>query len=349
MKLVGIAFCLLLSVACGTEKVPEAGPDYGPEEGLPLAAKDDSATAPASMKALAFGEIQQTTFTATRRWRAFTFAGKVGQKVALFVDGLRKLDTVAYVYRVSATTGRPYGRALASNDDTTAPAWKLLSNTAPNPQSSSINSLLLKAEGTYALVATTYQQAGRGSAEVQVRLLGTPPAGRCVATLTARPNTGVALDYADLQEGVTGDPPYASLTTYSVPTCVDLAGDGTARDALRTALWNTLYAGRLPMTAPAARVGLWGTGGGAFIDLLTDTTNALAQRANPTTLDAATAALLARRNELFAALRAPIDSGPLTVWEVPIDLLADECSESSVALLDTRTGTLLLLHRWPRC
>src|SRR5439155_22034485 len=136
----------------------------------------------------------------TRRWRAFTFAGQPGLKVDVFVDGLRGLDTVAYLYKVSATTGRPYGRAIVSNDDTRQATWKLRTNARPNPYSSSIISFVLREQRTYALLATTYQQAGRGTAEVQVKATVPPPPAHCAASLTLAVSSGAAADFANLQE-----------------------------------------------------------------------------------------------------------------------------------------------------
>ena len=157
----------LLVLACGEGKLLEPGLDYGPEDAR-LSAKDDSATSPASMGRLQVGAVLKTTFTTTSRWRAFKFAATAGEKLDVYVDGLRGLDTVAYIYNVSATTGRPYSRAIAKNDDTEAPGWTVGSNTAANPNSSSIVGFVPRYTRDYAVVVTTYQQAGRGTANVVV-------------------------------------------------------------------------------------------------------------------------------------------------------------------------------------
>jgi hypothetical protein len=154
--------------ACGVGKELAPDLDYGPEDAA-VTAKDDSATNPASMARLALGTPLRTTFTATKRWRAFKFAATAGQKVDVLVDGLRGLDTVAYIYNVSATTGRPYSRSIARNDDTEASGWTVGSSTTFNPQSSSIFGFVPRYTRDYAVVVTTYQQAGRGTANVVVR------------------------------------------------------------------------------------------------------------------------------------------------------------------------------------
>ena len=154
--------------ACGVGKELDQGLDYGPED-APLSSKDDSATSPASMARLTLGSVLKTSFTATGRWRALKFTATAGEKLDIFVDGLRGLDTVAYVYNVSATTGRPYSRPIATNDDTESPGWTVGSNTTANPQSSSIIGFVPRYSRDYAVVVTTYQQASRGTANVVVR------------------------------------------------------------------------------------------------------------------------------------------------------------------------------------
>jgi hypothetical protein len=156
-------------VACGVAKVPQDGPDYGPETGSLVEAKDDSATSPASITRLSLGRIYRTTFTSTRHWRAFKFPWTRGQRIDVLLDGLSGLDTVVYLYKVSASTGRPYGRPIASNDDSEESDWRLSTNRRPNPYSSSILAFELREDRYYAVLATTYDQTGVGSAELLVR------------------------------------------------------------------------------------------------------------------------------------------------------------------------------------
>jgi hypothetical protein len=124
------------------------------------------------MRTVAFGDVVRTTFTSTRRWRAYKFAGRTGQKVDLYLDGLRGLDTVLYLYKVSRVTGRPFGQPLAGNDDTENPGWTVRSNTRPNPLSSNVLAFTLPEDRNYALVATTYRQLYSGEAEVVVKASG---------------------------------------------------------------------------------------------------------------------------------------------------------------------------------
>jgi len=55
------------------------------------------------------------------------------------------------------------------------------------------------------------------------------------------------------------------------------------------------------------------------------------------------------RNELLATLRAPIDDSPDSFIEFQVAIDAGECSELAVAVLDVRTGAILLVHRLPLC
>ena len=162
------AACVMLLAACGG-KVPQLGPDYGPEDGTVADAKDDSARRPATTVALTIGAVKKTTFTRTAQWRGFVFAGSAGQEVDLLADGLRGLDTVLYLYRASRETQRPWGRSLAQNDDTENANWTLRSNPTPNQYSSSVLRYRRPASGSYALIVTTYEQSEIGSAEVTVR------------------------------------------------------------------------------------------------------------------------------------------------------------------------------------
>ncbi len=177
MKRIALVSVLGLSLAaCGADdahqsnKQEQLGVDFG-EDG-----KDDSATAPASIEDVAFGDVKTTDFSRTAKYRGFRFTGGAGQKVDMYVDGLRGLDTVLYLYKASATTGKPTGRPIASNDDTRSAGWTLRTNTTPNPYSSSVNDFALPAAGRYVMLATTYNQAYSGRAEVTVK---SAPANQC--------------------------------------------------------------------------------------------------------------------------------------------------------------------------
>jgi hypothetical protein len=147
---------LLLLIGCSEKPAPYV-PDYGPEY---LDGKDDSAHAPASIVDLK--ESATASFTAKSQYRAFRFSGTKGQKVSIFVDGLKDLDTVVYLYRAS---DKPTGKALVWNDDTQDDSW------TKNPLSSSVVGFTLPETRNYAIVATTYD-GSTGKANVSLESSG---------------------------------------------------------------------------------------------------------------------------------------------------------------------------------
>jgi hypothetical protein len=177
-----VALAMCAASACAGEKAPLPGPDYGPENG----GKDDSVNRPATLVPLAFDQVVRTTFTRTRHFRAFKFSGVAGQKIDLFVDGLDGLDTVLYLYRSSRYDGRPFGQPIAVNDDTGQPGWTLRSNSSANPTSSSVSSVQLHASRDHVLVASTYDPAATGAAEVRVSLSAGGGSGAAAWEDTAR-------------------------------------------------------------------------------------------------------------------------------------------------------------------
>ena len=158
----------LLLAACGTSKEAAPAPDFGPEAG----GKDDSATQPAVTGAIGYDGVVSFALGSGVNWRAWVFPGNQGQIVDAHVQGLDGADTVAYLYKISRITGRPYGRPLGYNDDTDQPAWSLQKGVGDfNPYSSSILGVVLPDDRDYALLVTTYHQAG-GSALAQVHSHG---------------------------------------------------------------------------------------------------------------------------------------------------------------------------------
>ncbi len=170
MRISALLMAALLA-GCAADKTPDPGPDFGSGDStadvVASDGKADSATRPASTDPLAIGTIVRTHFDASARYRAFIFEGRKSQRVDLYVDGLAELDTTVYLYR--ARTGKPIGRSLAYNDDTSG-SWIVSSNQVPNDLSSSLR-FYLPETGSFALVASTYDHAGVGDAEI---LIDTP-------------------------------------------------------------------------------------------------------------------------------------------------------------------------------
>jgi hypothetical protein len=161
-RLPSLALGLIL-VACGIEKEPPIVPDYGPEAG----GKEDSATRPAVTIRIGYSQTVSVELGNGVNWRAFQFAGYKGQVVNAYAQGLNGTDTVLYLYKVSRLTGRPYDGPIGYNDDDAQGGWALQKTGSWNPYSSAIFNATLPEDRDYALVLTTYHQAG-GSALVEV-------------------------------------------------------------------------------------------------------------------------------------------------------------------------------------
>jgi hypothetical protein len=161
----GILAGALALAACSGGKPAPALPDYGPEAG----GKDDSATRPSVSVRIGYDSVVDFNLgDGGVNWRAWVFAGNKGQLVDAFAQGVDGTDTILYLYKVSRITGRPYGKPLAYNDDTADSGWSLRKGLGDfNPLSSSIHGAALPEDRDYALVVTTYQQAG-GHALVEV-------------------------------------------------------------------------------------------------------------------------------------------------------------------------------------
>src|SRR5207249_652431 len=115
----------------------------------------DSATAPGVTTALAAGTKASIRFTKTTQWRALAFDALAGQSISVYVDGKSELDTVAYLYRRSRITGRPYYKPLQTNDDTAEGGW------TQNRYGSSFT-VTLPETRPYAIVVTTYEHSSTG-------------------------------------------------------------------------------------------------------------------------------------------------------------------------------------------
>lgn len=145
--------CLGVACSSGASKGDSSGPDFGVET-----SQADSASRPTSLVDLGPGQYGTAVITSSVQWRGFRFAGHAGESVSVYADGLQGFDSVLYLYKVSRTTGRPYGRPVASNDDTADASW------TTNALSSSIASFTLPESRNYAFVVTSYGQASSGNA-----------------------------------------------------------------------------------------------------------------------------------------------------------------------------------------
>ena len=123
----------------------------------------DVSTAALTMRLQAIGANQPhaVTFNGATKWFGFSFHGVAGNKVSVYAAGKTgNVDTVVYLYRVSRTTGRTTGTALAVNDDTARTDWTSLQTN------SSIDGIALPETRDYAILVRAYDPTNRGVAEV---------------------------------------------------------------------------------------------------------------------------------------------------------------------------------------
>ena len=107
------------------------------------------------------GQRNMVSFDAKTKWYGFKFHGAAHEKISIYAQANKgNVDTVVYLYKVSKTTGRTTGSALAINDDT-ATAGILAKNT-----DSSIDGFVLPEERDYAILLRAYDLTERGLAEL---------------------------------------------------------------------------------------------------------------------------------------------------------------------------------------
>jgi hypothetical protein len=157
-------------------------------------------------------------------------------------------------------------------------------------------------------------------------------------TLTGGGGCAIALNAGGSNSGVTryqseldGAGVSYALTTRKLPSCVDLTDAPTltkVREAVRTA--KLVGTSRSTVTASPATAG-----GLAFIQLIDASLQALhaAVGANATA------------DQLEAAIKRPVIATPDAFLEIQLAASSASCSESAVALIDTRTGTVYNIHQ----
>lgn len=167
-----------------------------------------------------------------------------------------------------------------------------------------------------------------------------PPAP-CTLALTSRADADVEAYGAILDAATTRDYPWASLKGASLSACADFGAD-----AGRTAIGDLLARSReigwgvdiavLPPTWSGVQVA-----NGRFEALLRESRTVIEDRAGAGSYPDADA--------LIAKLLAGVTASPTSYYEVTLSTDAEECSEAAVALIDTRSGATLIIHRFPRC
>lgn len=163
----------------------------------------------------------------------------------------------------------------------------------------------------------------------------TPPAAGCTPRVTRRSSDDV-LEYNQiLSDETMRDYPYASLTAMAVPACVNFTSQALAEAIQRSAGVPWAIPELLPQTTglqPGAR---------NFLLLLQESRQAIDDRGDPSAhpdLD-----------QLFSRISAPVEEGSGAYVEQILWTDNEECSETAVAAINTLTGHVLIVHRFPRC
>jgi hypothetical protein len=172
----------------------------------------DSLIRPTRAGSLTDGASAEGTFGRDARYLAWTFEADAGDAIGVVTQGLRPrwLDTVVSVYRTTST-GRPTGRALASNDD-----------CDPTTLSSCVT-LTAPETGRFVLVVRRYDRGSSGTFLVtldvtpSVRACGSRGLGPCPEGQFCAFAPEAMCGRAD-HPGVCAPRPEACITLYD-PVC----------------------------------------------------------------------------------------------------------------------------------
>ena len=169
---------MALSIGCAASAPDKAAIDADPSsEEAPLSVRLPPTHA---------GERHLVDFDGTTKWQGLSFHGAAGARVSIYAAARKgDVDTVAYLYKVSKTTGRTFGRALAVDDDTTRSDW------TTTPTNSSIDAFTLPEARDYAILVRAFDARQRGLAEVWY-LEDVDPAHGVAAFPGVGPRTAIA-------------------------------------------------------------------------------------------------------------------------------------------------------------
>ncbi len=186
----------------------------------------------------------------------------------------------------------------------------------------------LKKSDTFYVVMRDYDYA---SHYFTTQITGTSTGG-CAPTLGPGGSNSSIDDYGQaLEDGNAG----WGLTTRKLPGCLDLGSAevrAQVRELLRTSHLLDFDPGDTRATAVA-------NGGNGFVQLL-DTS--LAYHDDRSGADA-------HVTSLETSIKRPVLASPDAYFEVRLSVDAEECSEQGVALVDTRTGIVYIVHQLLPC
>tara|TARA_B100000029_G_scaffold383669_1_gene379099 strand:+ start:1061 stop:2281 length:1221 start_codon:yes stop_codon:yes gene_type:complete len=148
--------------------------------------------------------------------------------------------------------------------------------------------------------------------------------------------------------------PWAEVAAFSTSSCEGWSNNEGDAEAFTQALWDTTFqVGWSDLNSDSRAAGGFVPGGFQFLDMLEDALLAIDESIEDGSWDSGSSdegeLLYASRYELAEELSLDIAEHPEAFLEQHLYLDMAECSETAVALYDTRTGFMLLIHEFSRC
>ncbi len=181
-----------------------------------------------------------------------------------------------------------------------------------------------------------------------------PEPETCELVVTASSNAA-ADDFSTLVDlATTLDWPFSEVIALQATGCDSWWTDADASEAMTVALWNAaFFIDYEEMPASYREIDAFTAGGAEFTELLDDSLTAIDERILDGDWDPADTtegqALYDARFDLVDAMRGDVDDNPGAFVEQHIGMDMAECSEEAAALIDTRTGAILMVHENPHC
>jgi len=176
----------------------------------------------------------------------------------------------------------------------------------------------------------------------------------CSPALTAS-EFQAATDFSTLLDLSTRvDTPWAEVNALATSGCEDWSSDPESTDAFTQTLWDSAFQTSWNELTDSYRLANgFAPGGSQFLSMLEEALLAIDERIEdgdwePET-DPEAEVLYANRYELVEQLSLDILENPGAFLEQHLVFDMVECSESAVALYDTRTGFMLLIHEFSDC
>jgi hypothetical protein len=171
----------------------------------------------------------------------------------------------------------------------------------------------------------------------------------CVPTFTVTSNPA-AEDLTELLVlATTVDNPFAEIISMESSGCSDWWTD-TPDDAMQP-LWDEIFFLPWSQAGPSyALVSDLQAGGAAYLSMLNTTLVVIDENIEDDDFDPSSAQeLFDSRFDLIETLSVELDTNPGAYLTLPFELDLSECSEEANVLIDTRDGSVLIVHQLQNC